>query len=395
MVNSNQGADNQHQQAAFRIAYLVAGFLKGSLSLSEHKELDDWTNASVDNQRLFEKLTDPRQLESWKKFVEENPTDQAWERFQQKIQPRPAPRSILLRFSRWQVAAAAIILIALLGLTYWLTRPATTTTMPIAWASLATEQELAHYTNLETSLGQRINLDSLGTGTAAIKGASYISKNSATSIKVEATPAADFCRLSVWKGDYAVRLPDGSQVWLNSHSQLEFPTAFTDATRHVRLVGEGYFEIAKDPAHPFIVSSGNSTVRVLGTHFNVRAYATDSLLSITLAEGSVLVNDAATLTPGQQAQVSPQSAIRIQAADTSESLAWKNGWFQCKDMPLDQLMQRIGRYYDKEIIFKDPVRGHFNLTVPVSTTPEKVMELLAATGQLHAIVEPKSITIMK
>lgn len=91
-------------------------------------------------------------------------------------------------------------------------------------------------------------------------------------------------------GNYRVTLEDGTIVWLNASSSLRFPTTFTGNTRKVELKGEAYFEVAKNAAMPFMVSAGNSEVKVLGTHFNMMAYADDKVIKTTLLEGSVEVS---------------------------------------------------------------------------------------------------------
>jgi ferric-dicitrate binding protein FerR (iron transport regulator) len=90
-------------------------------------------------------------------------------------------------------------------------------------------------------------------------------------------------------GQYKVVLADGSEVWLNASSSLRFPTVFTGNQREVELTGEAYFEVAKNKERPFRVKVGDIQVNVLGTHFNINAYADESAVKTSLLEGSVKI----------------------------------------------------------------------------------------------------------
>ncbi|MFR7879048.1 MAG: FecR family protein [Butyricimonas paravirosa] len=90
--------------------------------------------------------------------------------------------------------------------------------------------------------------------------------------------------------EYLLTLSDGSRVWLNSDSRLKFPVKFSKGMRRVELVGEGYFEVAKDTSSPFIVNSGKLEIKVTGTSFNIAAYPDEKIVQTTLVSGSVDVS---------------------------------------------------------------------------------------------------------
>src|SRR5690606_35237757 len=130
-------------------------------------------------------------------------------------------------------------------------------------------------------------------------------------------------------------LPDGTHVWLNTASAIHFPVAFTGNERHVTLIGEAYFEVAHDATKPFKVTANGSTIRVLGTHFNVSAYADEPRVVATLLEGAVDVAGAGSrvvLKPGEQAIVDEETGrIWQEKADIQSVIAWKNGYFRFND----------------------------------------------------------------
>lgn len=172
-------------------------------------------------------------------------------------------------------------------------------------------------------------------------------------VKHSATVSAPNIITTPKGGEYQLQLPDGSVVWLNAGTSLRYPTAFTGKERVVELDGEAYFEVAKNPQQPFIVKSQQGQVRVLGTHFNVRAYHDEAAMKTTLAEGAVVLQQGdhtEHLKPGESGVVTTSTnTIDVAKANVEQDLAWKNGWFYFDKTPLDEIMTQIGRWYDLEI----------------------------------------------
>ena len=160
-------------------------------------------------------------------------------------------------------------------------------------------------------------------------------------------------------GQYNLTLADGTKVWLNAASSIKYPTAFVGSDRQVELTGEAYFEVAHNRLKPFRVKSHGQTVEVLGTHFNISAYADESAVRTDLLEGSVKVltrAKTALLKPGQEAVFTAlNSTISVKEADTGMSIAWKNGIFSFKKAELPAVMRQIARWYDLDVIYEGPV----------------------------------------
>ncbi|MCP2025330.1 hypothetical protein L1276_000470 [Flavobacterium sp. HSC-32F16] len=150
-------------------------------------------------------------------------------------------------------------------------------------------------------------------------------------------------------GQYNIVLADGTKVYLNAVSSLKYPTQFNGDKRIVELEGEAYFEVAKNKNKPFIVKSDNQSIEVLGTHFNVHAYANESVVKTTLLEGSVAVtskNQKTILKPGQQSDVSESfSKIKVREVDPETAIAWKNGRFKFDNADLKSVMKQLERWY--------------------------------------------------
>ncbi|MCK7555656.1 FecR domain-containing protein [Chitinophaga sedimenti] len=126
---------------------------------------------------------------------------------------------------------------------------------------------------------------------------------------------------------FHVTLPDGTEVWLNAASSIRYPTAFKGNERTVEITGEAYLEVAASAQQPFLVNVDNkTTVQVLGTRFNVNAYADELNMATTLLDGKVRVADV-TLQPGQQALLNNREGkvSIVEKADLDKAMAWKTG----------------------------------------------------------------------
>lgn len=171
-------------------------------------------------------------------------------------------------------------------------------------------------------------------------------------------------KLLVGRGhEYMLILNDGTRVWMNSKSELSYPVAFGENVRRVRLSGEAYFEVAKDSVRPFIVEVDRGfEVKVLGTHFNIKAYDTDDSYETTLVEGKVQVSQGnktkITLEPSEQMVIGKDGRHEVRVVNTSYYTAWHEGWFYFNDESLEQVLTMIGRWYDVDFVFaKENLKG--------------------------------------
>ena len=167
--------------------------------------------------------------------------------------------------------------------------------------------------------------------------------------------------------DYQVTLPDGSKIWLNAGSKLVFPEQFYGDKRIVKLQGEAFFQIEKNEKQPFEVATDFFTTVVLGTEFNLRAYSkTDAHVVLIQGKVSLYSDDEAksqVLLPGQKAQWNEEGGFTINKTDTYSYIQWKEGFFYFTNVPLIDILQELGRWYNVNIIFENPkhmnTRLHF------------------------------------
>ena len=154
-------------------------------------------------------------------------------------------------------------------------------------------------------------------------------------------------------------LSDGSRLWLNSGSSIEFPSSFSSDTREIFLSGEMYIEVATDKKRPFIVHTSDYNVRVYGTKFNLSAYP-ESSSSVILVEGSVGIQTEETqeilLTPNEQAIYSDETKVfEKRNVDANAFISWTKGYLSFEDTPITEALKSIERYYNLSFNLEDDV----------------------------------------
>lgn len=199
-----------------------------------------------------------------------------------------------------------------------------------------------------------------------------------------------------------VRLPDGSEVTLNHFSSLTYPERFRQANREVSLNGEAYFEVTKDPQHPFIVQAEAVSVQVLGTHFNVEAYRDDPEVKTTLLEGSVAVSDKSqsariVLCPNESAVYNKvkRSLTREATAYAPKEIAWRSGQFFFNNQPLQEIVRQLSNSFGIKIHISEEALRNYRLTASFTNgeSLEQILELLHQTGQFNYSRNNNQITI--
>ncbi len=262
-----------------------------------------------------------------------------------------------------------------------------------------------HKAELILADGSTIVLDEAGAGTVGQQGSTKIIKLDSGRLAYHAVngnsnAAPEYNTIRTPKGgQYQVVLPDGSQVWMNAASSLKFPVAFTGNSRTVMLTGEAYFEIAQHAEKPFIVQTSGIEVKVLGTQFNVMAYADEASIKTTLLEGAVRVTQGAAsvmMKPGQQASIAgKEDRFLITHPEMEEVMAWKEGQFRFRKAEIPVIMRQIARWYDVEIEYKGDVSGiRMYGSMTRKENIEQLLELMEQTGRVHFTINGNRITVM-
>ena len=319
------------------------------------------------------------------------------------------PQRNRFKLFSWKYAVAASILILLsIGLFRYLDPKHETSALKGSQLAVKKTMEAGgNRATLTLSNGKEIDLTKIAKGTVYESAAVKITKTSsgAISYQVLATATEDGQAQSFHTirtprgGEYQLVLQDGTKVWLNAVSSLRFPNKFIGSKRNVELIGEAYFEVAKNREMPFSVTVKNTRVNVLGTHFNIMGYPEDPSIQTTLLEGAVELSTAKQvllLAPGEQGTVvSGKDEISKRKVNAEDMIAWKNGYFVFKKESIKTIMSKVARWYGAEIIYQGDVE-HIRLGGTVSRA-EEISDLLARlelTGAVNFKIEGRKIYVV-
>ncbi|WP_400192375.1 FecR family protein [Hymenobacter sp. B81] len=189
-------------------------------------------------------------------------------------------------------------------------------------------------------------------------------------------------------------LPDGSRVWVNRNSTLTYAADFNQTDRVVQLQGEAFFEVQKDHGRPFTVLAGDTRTRVLGTSFNVRAYAAEDSVEVAVVTGRVAFSpdrhkvaaaDSVLLTPGLRGVIRRNApAVAVQRPITDPNFrAWQHDELVFDNQPLDQVAQALSRYYGTPVVLSKPelARCRFTGTFAQAQLPQ-VLRVVSLSANL-------------
>lgn len=203
-------------------------------------------------------------------------------------------------------------------------------------------------------------------------------------------------------------LEDGTKVWLNAGSRMAFPTKFKGNKREVFLEGEGYFEVAHNLKLPFYVYTNEIAVKVLGTKFNISAYKSDKLIEAVLIEGSVAINERSALgfmksesvlIPNQKASYNrnERSLVVKEEPNVDDAIAWIEGWFKFHRQTINDVMNKLERYYNVQFEFnsKFPAEDLITGKLYLNDSIEQVMMALDVVGKLQYRIDGNKIYVGK
>ncbi|TKC57213.1 FecR family protein [Pedobacter hiemivivus] len=310
------------------------------------------------------------------------------------------PKSYPL-WKRWGIAAAAVLLIVGGGLFI------SQNTGEIV--DIVNAKDISPGGNsaiLILANGQKVDLEQVANGGVMSQSGIKVVKKADGQIIYEISDVAEKTASDQYNtietpigGQYQVNLSDGTKVWLNSGSSLRYPVKFVGAYRNVELKGEGYFEVSKNKAMPFKVNNSRQTVEVLGTHFNIMAYADEPVVKTTLLEGVVKVSAgkaSALLASGQQSKLEGAKVNVIDHVDLEDAVAWKNGYFKFNES-LESIMSKISRWYGVEVIYETiPERDlTYSGKISRSRNISAVLKIIGFNSDVRFKIEGKKVYVIK
>lgn len=258
---------------------------------------------------------------------------------------------------------------------------------------------------LTLSNGRKIRLSDAQNGRLAKEAGVMITKSEngevVYEVKGDSGDLGKLNTLSTANGEtYKLRLPDGSYVWLNSASSLTYSSRLIEnGKRRVKLQGEGYFEIAKDKSHPFVVATNKQDVEVLGTHFNINSYPNEAIVATTLIEGSVSVisgNLRQVIKPGEQA-INNGSSIKVNEVSPENVIDWKNGDFNLDELDFRIAMRKIARWYNVDVVYEASVPQNIKSGGWISRNRSlsAILKHIESSGQVRFKVEGRKVYVAK
>lgn len=316
---------------------LTAKYLSGNIRPEERRELMAWVDAHVDNRAYFDDMTKIWSSASAYDQSFETDVNAAWNKVEAALDELSSstegktaePHTARRRSLAVRLLRVAAVLLPLLAFGYW-------------WLS-------------------------------------------STSPKVETV------LVSASNEVKEITLPDGSNIWLNVDSRLQYELPFDE--RKVTLEGEAFFAIESDSLHPFEIYAGPTVTRVLGTSFNVRAYPQESRIAVTVTSGIV-----------QLQEISGEESIELEAGEAaaylkdansvvstgslgSNAVAWKNRVIDANGITLEELVNTLNNYFKVNIEVEDPEALKCDVVLPDLQDPslDKALELL--TGFMHLEID--------
>ena len=285
------------------IEALLPGYLSGDVSDKDRAVIDDWRNESIENEAIY-----LESLKAWEAMILLNEMEQ----FNSFEALRKVNKKIALPQSTgWWITiqrVAAILMLPLLVYSGYLTFNNRTKTYP---------QEQVMMQTISSRQGMVTQFE----------------------------------------------LADGTKVWLNSGSELQFPTIFNSEKREVILKGEAFFKVTKNEKQPFRVNTNELKVEVLGTSFNVVSFEDDTQSEVVLVTGKValssekgqIVKEYGNIIPGQRAVYKKENQeVITREVDVAKYIAWRDGNLIFQDDSMEDVVKRLSRWFNVEITISDP-----------------------------------------
>lgn len=206
-------------------------------------------------------------------------------------------------------------------------------------------------------------------------------------------------------GQFSLKLSDGTQVWLNSESELKYPVQFKSGmVREVELLyGEAYFDVSPSSEHDGdrfqVKTRNNMEAEVLGTEFNIKAYPEEEDIYTTLVNGEVVLkkeSEEAVLKPYQQAVLGvDDTAFTVKTLTSLNEVLWKDGIFSFKDKPLKEMMQVLSRWYDMDVEFENKASENleFSGVFTKDQSIEEIMSLIRRTNTIQYDINNKTLIL--
>ena len=379
-----------------RIETLVAKYCSGDLSNSELQELTTWIGVGKNKKIFKDYIALNFTIEQLKSEGQDDSL--LWEHIEASF------KTPVKKINYWKYGVAASIAL-LIAINFIFDQKSKTA---------VTNPTIAHDTN-KIEIGTDKATLTLENGSLVVleKGASFKTKNANSNGEkivyqnAKSNPSSiKYNYLTIPRGgQFSLKLSDGTEVWLNSESQLKYPVSFREnETRQVELIyGEAYFDVSPSTDNQgakFKVLNKSQEVEVLGTEFNIKAYLDEAMVYTTLVEGKVVVYNAThkeILLPNQQSKINIKNKVlTIDEVDVYSEVSWRDGLFSFKSKPLNEIMIVLARWYDIEVVFENIEHKavKFNGVLSKNDSIEEILTVIMKTKFINAYdIKDKKIII--
>ena len=394
--------ENTYQDAS-----LIKKALLGDASDKEQQVLEQRLSMHPELKAVYEKLQDSEELKDAFNKYKEYSSEKAYEHFLQQIQQKEnSSGGKIHRIRTWWYAAAAMVVLGV-GISFYAInhyQAVEESQTRIAQIKPGSKQAVLTLPDGSTIDVQKKDINVIVDGVQVKYNKGVLSYRPTVTTQqheeenVDESPVKSNELVIPRGGENTVLLADGTTVHLNAGSKLTYPVRFAGKRRIVRLEGEAYFDVAGDENHPFVVQTHLGEITVLGTEFNVNAYADTPVCYTTLVHGKVkfstLNAETVTLSPGEQAVVFANSSTK-RKVDLEEYVGWVDGMYIFNDRPLGDIMKTFERWYDIQVYYETPNLRDITYSGNLKRygTINSFLDALELTGDLTYKISGRNILI--
>lgn len=378
------------------IIYLLDTYRADKLTVQEKNDLENWLDASLENRQLFKEIMNSEKQQEAVGFMSSVKTANALRTIKEQIKEQKIR-------SRKRIVASLLAASVFIGALMLFTNLIINTKTEVNYNqnqltqldSVLNQDKVVLIMQSGEAIAIEENEDNLLTKTEDSnilyeKGrVTYLPSSSHVDDEAQSKELSLNTIITPKGGKYEVVLPDGTLVYLNTASKLTYPIDFVGDERRVELEGEAYFEVSHRENKPFIVESNKQSIKVLGTHFNVKAYGEDSFYQTSLIEGKVEVSSnnlssSVVLEPGEEAILNINSGVIDKRSVPIRNMAlWKESMFYFNNEPIKEVMKVISRWYNVEIEYANEVTNElFTGEISRYLALNDVLNTLELTGKV-------------
>ncbi|AIM37143.1 hypothetical protein KO02_10920 [Sphingobacterium sp. ML3W] len=367
------------------------------LNQQEQSQLDRWLAESEQNKQLWMRISSKEELKSDIAVLDKYNWQKSFTDFEQKHH-LILDVKVKKLWNTWNALAGLLCACFMMGLAYYILSGQYDSQPDIAIVPAGNHAEI------ELSTGERIMLQD--STNMMVLDSTFNQKIASVGSSELDNVLFNFSIVTPRGKRYAVQLPDGTKVWMNADTRIDYQQL--DTIRRLILSGEAYFEVAKQVyvnakgtkcMTPFFVKTKEMNVEVMGTHFNVTAYPNEKTQRTTLLEGKVRVSNgkqAFELVPGEEVQLQDGNLVRKEV-ESGKSAAWKDGYFIFAEDKLSDILSEMSKWYDVDIVYldEDIKEERFEGMLSRNSPLKDIIKVLESTDKVTFKYKGRTIYVSK